>query len=89
MLLFQLAVRIIQPIYIGKIVAVFQDGVEENKADGYIYATIIAIGAFSESLLHHPLFLELLRTGMNIRVAVSALVYRKVGECRDIVLGVG
>ena len=79
-LLFQLAVRIVQPVFIGKIVGVFYDGVEDNRNIGYVYATVILCCAFFEAILHHPLFLELLRTGMNLRVAASALVYRKVSQ---------
>ena len=72
-----MAVRIIQSLCIGQIVAAFYvDGVD--KKNGYRAAVILTVCTFTEALVHHPLFLECLRTGMDFRVALSSVVYNKV-----------
>jgi hypothetical protein len=49
-----------------------------DKKTGYLAATILAVCTFIETIIHHPLFMENLRTGMDVRVALSAVVYNKV-----------
>lgn len=73
-----MSMRVIVSIYIGKIVASFNsvDGVD--KESGYLFAALITICTFVEAIVHHPLFLESLRTGMDIRIALSAVIYNKV-----------
>ena len=72
-----MAARIIQSFYIGQIVAAFYvDGVD--RKNGYSAATVLTVCTFIETIIHHPLFMESLRTGMDVRVALSAVVYNKV-----------
>ena len=52
------------------------DGVD--RKNGYLAATLFTLCAFVEAIAHHPLFIELLRTAIDIRVALSAVVYNKV-----------
>lgn len=75
--LFQIAARVAQSIFIGQIVAAFYvEGVDRKK--GYLAASLMTVCTFLEAFIHHPLFMESLRTGMDVRVALSALVYNKV-----------
>ena len=69
--------RITQSIFIGQIIAAFYvDGVDTKN--GCLAATILMILTFLEAIIHHPLFFESLRTGIDIRVALSAVIYNKV-----------
>ena len=74
-----MAASITQSIYIGKIVASFQD-IEEEKTNGYVAATIVVLCAFIAAISHHSAFMESLRSGMNTRVALSSLVYSKASS---------
>ena len=72
-----MSVRVIQSFYIGQIVAAFYvEGVDTKS--GYLAAFILTACNFIEAIVHHPLFLEGLRTGMDVRIALSSVVYNKV-----------
>ena len=72
--------RIVQSFYIGQIVAAFYvEGVDTKS--GYLAAAVLTACNFIEAIVHHPLFMEGLRTGMDVRVALSAVVYNKVLMC--------
>ena len=75
---FQEGFRVVQPIYIGKLVAYFTVGSTETKWKAYVYAGIIVACALGEAIVHHPMFLGVMRAGMHLRIATSALIYRKV-----------
>lgn len=75
---FQEGFRVVQPIYIGKLVAYFTVGSNEEKRNAYVYAGIIVACALVEAIVHHPMFLGVMRAGMHLRIATSALIYRKV-----------
>ena len=70
--------RLVQPIYIGKLVAYFTVGSDEEKWKAYVYAGIVITCALGEAIVHHPMFLGVMRAGMHLRIATSALIYRKV-----------
>ncbi|CAB3995223.1 Multidrug resistance-associated 4, partial [Paramuricea clavata] len=69
--------RLVQPIYIGKLVAYFTVGSNEEKWKAYLYAGIVIACALGEAIVHHPMFLGVMRAGMHLRIATSALIYRK------------
>ena len=72
-----MSAQITQSFYIGQIVAAFYvEGVDTKS--GYLAAFLLTACNFIEAVAHHPLFLEGLRTGMDVRVALSSLVYNKV-----------
>ncbi|CAB4024574.1 multidrug resistance-associated 4-like, partial, partial [Paramuricea clavata] len=72
----EMAARIIQSVFIGQIVGAFYvGGVDRNN--GYLAATLLTLCTFIETIIHHPLFMESLRTGIDVRVALSAVVYNK------------
>jgi hypothetical protein len=59
-------------------VAYFTVGSKEEKWKAYLYAGIVVICALGEAIVHHPMFLGVMRAGMHLRIATSALIYRKV-----------
>ena len=72
-----MSAQITQSFSIGQIVAAFYvEGVDTKS--GYLAAFLLTACNFIEAIVHHPLFLEGLRTGMDVRVALSSLVYNKV-----------
>ena len=58
--------------------AYFTVGSDEEKWKAYMYAGIIIVCALGEATVHHPMFLGVMRAGMHLRIATSALIYRKV-----------
>jgi hypothetical protein len=46
--------------------------------DAYLYAAGVSICAIFLAIFHHPYFFGVLRVGMQLRVACSSLIYRKV-----------
>ena len=58
--------------------AYFTVGSKEEKWKAYLYAGIVMICALGEAIVHHPMFLGVMRAGMHLRIATSALIYRKV-----------
>ena len=77
---FKEAFRLVQPVYIGKLVAYFAVGSKEERWKAYLYASIIIICSLGETFVHHPMFLGVMRAGMHLRIATSALIYRKVRQ---------
>ncbi|XP_028401677.1 multidrug resistance-associated protein 4-like isoform X2 [Dendronephthya gigantea] len=85
-LFIKLTAGVAQSIFIGQIVAAFYvDGVDRKS--GYLAATLFTLCAFVEAIIHHPLFIELLRTAIDIRVALSAVVYNKALRMSQASLG--
>jgi hypothetical protein len=72
-----MAARIIQSVFIGQIVGAFYVGGVDKKS-GYLAATLLTLCTFIETIIRHPLFMESLRTGIDVRVALSTVVYNKV-----------
>lgn len=66
-----------QSIYIGKIVAHCQ-AIEKEKSSGYLSACILVFFAIIECISRHAMYAELFRSGMDTRVALTGLIYRKV-----------
>jgi hypothetical protein len=62
-------------------VAYFTVGSNEEKWKAYLYAGIVIACALGEAIVHHPMFLGVMRAGMHLRIATSALIYRKVRFC--------
>jgi len=44
----------------------------------YLYATAVFLGTALPSLVIHPYFLECLHIGMQARVAICSLIFKKV-----------
>jgi ATP-binding cassette subfamily C (CFTR/MRP) protein 4 len=69
-------VRMILPLLIAKMLKYF-----DSTHDIYYalrYAIYISLGVTFNSIIHHPFFLNVSRTAVKFRVALSGLVYKKV-----------
>ncbi|KAJ8031340.1 Multidrug resistance-associated protein 4 [Holothuria leucospilota] len=76
-----------QPILLGIFVQYFNEESNITTAQAYLCAIGMSVCAMGITILHHPSFFISSRVGMRIRVAVSALVYRKALRLSNTALG--
>ncbi|NXL82491.1 MRP4 protein, partial [Leptocoma aspasia] len=72
--------KIIQPIFLGKIINFFEnydssDGADLNSA--YCYAGALSVCTLILAIMHHLYFYHVQRAGMKLRVAMCHMIYRK------------
>lgn len=77
----QEAIKVIQPIFLGKIIDYFENYNPDDQVA--LYETLGYTGGMSLcviglTLLHHLYFYHVQRSGMKIRVAMCHMVYKKV-----------
>lgn len=81
--------RIAQPLFLGYLIRYFTHSDFLNERDGYLFAGAVVILSACCTFTHHPFFFGVQHTGMKIRVACCALVYRKVkfiiSKCREVI----
>ncbi|KAM3862000.1 ATP-binding cassette sub-family C member 4-like [Diretmus argenteus] len=78
--LMQEAIKVIQPMLLGKLIEYFESHEPNNKAavyEAYGYAAGIPLSAIGLTVLHHLYFYHVQRAGMKIRVAMCHMIYRK------------
>lgn len=68
--------KIFQPLLITLVLKYFNGSIGLNEA--LIYAAIISIFASVGGILHHPYYYFSTKYGMQVRLACSGLIYRKV-----------
>jgi hypothetical protein len=68
---------VVQPVLINYVIKYFKG--EISLALGSVYALVLVICLTVYTALHHPYFYQNMRYGMQIRIAVSGLIYKKVG----------
>lgn len=78
---FQEGTKVIQPIFLGKIINYFEnrdppDSVALHEA--YVYATVLTACTLVLAILHHLYFYHVQCAGMRLRVAMCHMIYRKV-----------
>lgn len=83
-------IKVIQPIFLGKIIAYFEnydptDSVALREA--YIYATMLTACTLIFALLHHLYFYHVQCAGMRLRVAMCHMIYRKALRLSNVALG--
>ncbi|XP_076004891.1 ATP-binding cassette sub-family C member 4-like isoform X3 [Genypterus blacodes] len=74
------AIKVIQPIILGKVITYFESYDPENMTALYEtlgYAVGLSVCTICMTLIHHPYSYLLQRTGMRIRVAMCHMIYRK------------
>uniref|UniRef100_A0A672S358 Cystic fibrosis transmembrane conductance regulator n=1 Tax=Sinocyclocheilus grahami TaxID=75366 RepID=A0A672S358_SINGR len=74
------AIKVIQPVFLGKLIQYFERSEPDNMAalyEAYGYAAGISLSALGLALLHHLYFYHVLRAGMKIRIAMCHMIYRK------------
>uniref|UniRef100_A0A3B4ZXD9 Multidrug resistance-associated protein 4-like n=1 Tax=Stegastes partitus TaxID=144197 RepID=A0A3B4ZXD9_9TELE len=76
----QEAIKVIQPLLLGKIILFFEDYHPDDERSLYMaygYAAAMSISTFALTILQHLYFYHVQRTGMKMRVAMCHMVYRK------------
>lgn len=71
--------KIIQPLLITLILKYFNGSIQLNEA--LIYAGIISVFVSIGGILHHPYYYFSSKYGMQVRLACSGLIYRKILRC--------
>ncbi len=67
---------LIQPILVRNLIRYFNDQIDLKWA--IIYGTIICLNMTKSYLVVHSYFYKISRIGMQMRIAVCGLIYRKV-----------
>ncbi|NWQ79416.1 MRP4 protein, partial [Columbina picui] len=74
------SLKIIQPIFLGKIVNYFESYDSSNEVDlkfAYCYAAALSVCTLILAIMHHLYFYHVQRAGMKLRVAMCHMIYRK------------
>ncbi|XP_026112988.1 ATP-binding cassette sub-family C member 4 [Carassius auratus] len=73
-------IKVIQPVFLGKLIQYFESYEPDNMAalyEAYGYAAGISLSTLGLALLHHLYFYHVQRAGMKIRIAMCHMIYRK------------
>ncbi|XP_052455081.1 ATP-binding cassette sub-family C member 4 [Carassius gibelio] len=79
-------IKVIQPVFLGKLIQYFERDAEcyerdepDNAAlyEAYGYAAGVSLSTLGLALLHHLYFYHVQRAGMKIRIAMCHMIYRK------------
>ncbi|XP_056145091.1 ATP-binding cassette sub-family C member 4-like [Lampris incognitus] len=74
------SIKVIQPLMLGKLIEYFESYDPDNKValqEAYGFAVGVSVSTISLAVLHHLYFYHVQRAGMNIRVAMCHMIYRK------------
>uniref|UniRef100_A0A8C0FK66 Multidrug resistance-associated protein 4 n=1 Tax=Bubo bubo TaxID=30461 RepID=A0A8C0FK66_BUBBB len=71
--------KIVQPIFLGKIINYFErcDSSDEALNFAYCYAAALSVCTLILAIMHHLYFYHVQRAGMKLRVAMCHMIYRK------------
>ncbi len=64
------------PLLISHLIKYFNGQIDKNEA--FMYGTLLLLGSALTSIVAHPYFFQITRYGMQLRLAVGGLVYKKV-----------
>uniref|UniRef100_A0A671PQ45 Cystic fibrosis transmembrane conductance regulator n=1 Tax=Sinocyclocheilus anshuiensis TaxID=1608454 RepID=A0A671PQ45_9TELE len=73
-------IKVIQPVFLGKLIQYFERNEPDNMAalyEAYGYAAGVSLSTLGLALLHHLYFYHVQRAGMKIRIAMCHMIYRK------------
>ncbi|KAM6893784.1 ATP-binding cassette sub-family C member 4 [Xenentodon cancila] len=74
------AIKVVQPVVLGKMIRYFENYDPDDKAGLYetlSYAAGLSICTIGLAVLHHLYFYHVQRSGMKIRVAMCHVIYKK------------
>lgn len=80
---YQEVIKVIQPVFLGKIIQYFENYDPQNKKALYEalgYAAALSFCTLGLAVLHHLYFYYVQRVGMKIRVAMCHMIYKKVSR---------
>lgn len=76
--IFQEATKTVQPQLLGRVIASFDPAHEPERANGYFLAFGLGLLFTARFLLLQPAMFGLHRLGMQIRIALFSIIYKKV-----------
>uniref|UniRef100_A0A8C8ZXR7 Multidrug resistance-associated protein 4 n=1 Tax=Prolemur simus TaxID=1328070 RepID=A0A8C8ZXR7_PROSS len=81
--------KVIQPIFLGKIIKYFENDPTDSVAlhTAYVYATVLTVSTLVLAILHHLYFYHVQCAGMRLRVAMCHMIYRKALCLSNLALG--
>ncbi|XP_069987945.1 ATP-binding cassette sub-family C member 4 isoform X1 [Penaeus vannamei] len=79
--------RIGQPLCLGGLIRYFNGEPGYTTVDGWLFSTGVVMGSLLYIFSHHPFFWGIQHSGMQIRVASCALIYRKALRLSKAALG--
>ncbi|XP_073750489.1 ATP-binding cassette sub-family C member 4 isoform X4 [Callorhinus ursinus] len=88
--LFEEGTKVIQPIFLGKIINYFENHDPTNSValhEAYVYATVLSICTLILAILHHLYFYHVQCAGMRLRVAMCHMIYRKALRLSNMAMG--
>ena len=68
--------KIVQPLMLDRLVQ-FVSSDDEPSWHGYLYAVAMGLSALGQALVHHQYFFHAVRVGVDMRIALNALIYKK------------
>ncbi|XP_012625198.2 ATP-binding cassette sub-family C member 4 isoform X2 [Microcebus murinus] len=81
--------KVIQPIFLGKIINYFENDPTDPVAlhTAYAYATVLTVSTLFLAILHHLYFYHVQCAGMRLRVAMCHMIYQKALCLSNMALG--
>ncbi|XP_021561645.1 multidrug resistance-associated protein 4, partial [Carlito syrichta] len=82
--------KVVQPIFLGKIINYFEDYDPTDSAalyTAYAYATVLTFCTLILAILHHLYFYHVQCAGMRLRVAMCHMIYRKALRLSNMAMG--
>ncbi|XP_051568184.1 ATP-binding cassette sub-family C member 4-like [Myxocyprinus asiaticus] len=76
----EVAIKVVQPIFLGKLVQYFESYDPDNMPalyEAYGYAVGVSLSTLALALMHHLYVYHVLRAGMKIRIAMCHMIYKK------------
>jgi ATP-binding cassette subfamily C (CFTR/MRP) protein 4 len=71
------ATRIAQPLLLKQIVLNINDS-NLPSYEGYLYAIGLGLSIFFQAIIHHLLYFRTERIGTQVRIALSAIIYKRL-----------
>ncbi|XP_071950845.1 ATP-binding cassette subfamily C member 4-like [Antedon mediterranea] len=70
--------KIVTPLFVSRLVTYFSVESDITTQDAYVCASVIVLLTIVANAVYHPFYYFSQLLGMNVRVACSGLIYRKV-----------
>ncbi|MCI4375688.1 hypothetical protein PGIGA_G00112330 [Pangasianodon gigas] len=84
------AIKLVQPVFLGKLIQYFENW-EPNNMDAlyeaYGYAAGVSLSTLILALMHHLYFFHVQRAGMRFRIAMCHMIYKKALYLNSVAMG--
>lgn len=72
--------KIVQPLMLNQLVEFVSS--DEATWHGYLYAVAMGLAALGQAFCHHQYFFQSMRVGIDMRIALNTLIYKKALQLR-------